>query len=262
MTWIQSCQDSNGICFDSKFDEILEKAKTVFLNHEDFTFSLNKSTHIFEMTTATAKNFMDQGESDLKNNNLKSAFECFQKAYKVALRKGKVDRIVVALQRMGYVKRLQVEQGTHTKKNVEGCIEGAIMIAMAMETGERRTLLNKSQREERVGDLQFLSTAFFAGVAEFPLAEKQKASEKFMAAIDIGHLIEDVSWNKVMLSCFMSHIRLYQAAIREKLERDDFKEALNDINELARSKEEASRLAFTKAEKKTVKGLLQELLSV
>ena len=259
MSWIQSSQDSSGICFDSKFDEILEKAKTVFPNDEDFAFSLTKSTHIFEMSTATAKSFMDQGESNLKNNNLTYAFECFQKAYKVASRKGKVDRIVGALQRMGHVKRLQVEQETQTKKRVESCIDGAIMIAMAMETGERRTLLNKTQREELVGDLQFLSTGFFAGAAELHVTEMQKASGKFMNAIEIIPLIENASWSKVMFSCYMSHIKLYQAAIKEKLENDDVKNALNDINELSRSKEEAARLAFTKADKKTLRSLLQEL---
>ena len=257
LTWMQSDQDASMFCFDAKFDEILEIAKAVFPNEEDFKFNLNKSTHVFEMSTATARNFMDQGESNLKNSNLKYAFECFQKAYKVATKKGKVGVIVGALQKMGHVKRLQVEQGT--KKNVDSCIEGAIMIAMAMDIGERRTLLSKAQREDLVGDLQFLSTEFFAGVAEFNLAGKQKASEKFMAAIDISYPIKDASWNEVMFSCYMSHIKLYKVSISEKLERDDFKDALNDISDLARSKEEASRLANTKTENKTLRSLLQEL---
>ena len=260
LTWMQLDQDASMFCFDAKFEEILKSAKTVFPNDEDFGFYHRKSTHVFEMSTATARNFMDQGEYDLRNNNLKHAFECFQKAYKVASRKGKVDMIVAALQRMGHVKRLQVEQESgHTKKNMENCFGGALMIAIAMETGYRRELLTKAQQEELAGDLQFLSTEFFAGVLGFHADEIQKTSKKFMKAIDISHRIEDTSWNKVIFNCNKSHISLYIAIISEKLERDDFKEALNDINEIAHSKEEASRLAHTKAEKKTLLSLLLEL---
>ena len=260
LKWIQSNQDASMFSFDSKFDDILGKATKVFPNDEDFRFNLSKSTHVFEMSTATAQKLMDQGESDLKNNNLKYAFECFQKAYNLASKKGEVARMLVALQKMGHLKRLQVEQETgYTKKDVESFIEGAFMIALAMETGERRALLSKEQREGLVGDLQFLSTEFFARVADLHLAEMQKATEQFMNAIHNSPLIEDAPWSRLMFSCYMSHIKLYQVAIREKLEKDDFKDALNDINDLARSKEEASRLAYTKAEKKTVKSLLQEL---
>ena len=259
LTWVQSNQGASMFSFDSKFDEILQKATKVFPNDEDFRFSLSKSTHVFEMSTATTQKLMDQGESHLQSNSLKYAFECFQRAYQIGSRKGEVERMVTSLQKMGHVKRLQVELETDKKKNVESCIEGAMMLALAMETAERRTLLSKAQREELVGDLQFLSAEFFARVADLNLAEMQKATDQFMNAIDNSPLIEDASWSRVMFSCYMSHIKLYQVAIREKLERDDFKDALNDINDLARSKEEASRLANTKAEKKTLRSLLQEL---
>ena len=84
-------------------------------------------------------------------------------------------------------------------------------------------------------------------------------SENFLEAISISHPVEDISWNKVIFNCHISHLRLYLGAIKEKLEREDFKDALNDISELVQSKDQATRLAFTKAEKKILKGLLQEL---
>ena len=259
LTWIQSNQDASAFSFDSWFDEILEKARTVFLNDEDFRFHLSKSNHVFEMNSANAKNLMDQGECNMKSNNLNYAFECFQKAYMVASRKGRMDRIVAALQKMGHVRRLQVEQGTHMKTRVQRCIDGAIMIAMAIETGERCTFPNRAQREELVGDLQFLGAEFFAGVTDFPLAEMQKATDKFMNAIDISPPIDDDFWSEVMFSCCMSHIKLSHAAITEKLEKDNFKDALNDIKELTRSKEEASRFACTKEDKDRLKSILQQL---
>ena len=85
----------------------------MFPNDEDFRFHLRKSNHVFEMNSSNAKNLMDQGECYMKRNNLNYAVECFQKAYMVASRKGRMDRVVAALQKMGHVKRLQVEQGTH-----------------------------------------------------------------------------------------------------------------------------------------------------
>ena len=54
LIWIQSNQGASMFSFDSKFDEILEKATAVFPNDEDFRFSLSKSTHVFEMSTASA----------------------------------------------------------------------------------------------------------------------------------------------------------------------------------------------------------------
>ena len=54
LTWVQSNQGASMFSFDSKFDEILQKATTVFPNDEDFRFSLSKSTHVFEMSTASA----------------------------------------------------------------------------------------------------------------------------------------------------------------------------------------------------------------
>ena len=116
LSWTQANQDASMFCFDSRFDEILEKAKAVFPSDRDFIFHISKSAHVFEMSTLTAKSLMDQGESDLKNNNLKNAFECFQKAYSVASTKGKVEKILAALTKMGYVRRLQVEQGHMQRK--------------------------------------------------------------------------------------------------------------------------------------------------
>ena len=259
LTWIRANQDASMLTFESKFAQILEKANAVFPNQEDFRVGYNKSIYVFDMSHATAKSFIDQAECDLRNNNLKCAYEGFQNAYNVASKKGKVDKMVTALQRMGYVRRLEVEQGRNKKKDVEMCTEGAIRIAYAFEVGERRSLLNRTQREELAGDLFFLSTKFFEAIAEFTVTGRQKMSENFLEAISISHPVEDISWNKVIFNCHISHLRLYLGAIKEKLEREDFKEALNDISGLMRSQDQASRLASTKAEKKTLKGLLQEL---
>ena len=258
LAWIGSNQDASMLSFDDKFEEILEKVKAVFPNEEEFKFSERKSTHVLEMTIAT-RSVMDQGESDLRNNNLKFAFDCFQKAYNVAFKKGKMDKMIAALQRMGYVRRLQVEQGGQTKKDVDKCIEGAVIISSAVDLGERRSILSKTQKEELLRDLSSVSTKFFEALDNFNVIDRQKASGKFIEALEIGQLIDDFSWNKVVLNCHMSHIKLNQDAIEEKLARGNFKEALNDISELARSKEEASRLVVTKAEKKALRRLLQDV---
>ena len=259
LTWIRSNQDASMPTFDTKFTQILDRANEVFPNQDDFRFDYIKSTHVFDMSTATAKSFIDRAETDLKNNNLKYAYEGFQNAYNIASKKGRVDKMVTALQRMGYVRRLEVEQGRNKKNDADMCKDGAIRIAFSLETGVRRQLLNKTQREELARDLSFLSTKFFEAIAESSLTERQNKSKNFMDAISISEPIEDISWNKVIFNCHISHLKLYHVAIKEKLEREDFKEALNDIGELRRSQEEASRLAFTKAEKKNLRGLLQDL---
>ena len=259
LIWIESNQDASMLTLDSKFATILGRANAVFPYQEDFSFDFSKSTHVFDMSTMTAKSFLDKAESDLKNNNLKYAYEGFQSAYSIASKNGKIDKIVTALQRMGYIRRLEVEQGRNKRKGADMCKDGAIRITFALETGVRRSLLNKTQVEELAGDLSFLSTKFYEAIVDNSVTERQKMSENFLQAISINHPIENISWNEVILNCHISHLRINQAAIKEKLERQDFKEALNDISELVRSKDEASRLARKMAEKYILKDLLGEL---
>ena len=49
LSWTQANQDASMSCFDSKFDEILEKAKAVFPSDRDLIFHISKSAHVFEM---------------------------------------------------------------------------------------------------------------------------------------------------------------------------------------------------------------------
>ena len=78
LVWIESNQDASMLTLDSKFATILGRARAVFPYQEDFSFGFSKSTHVFDMSTSTAKSFLDKAESDLKNNNLKYAYEGFQ----------------------------------------------------------------------------------------------------------------------------------------------------------------------------------------
>ena len=145
------------------------------------------------MSTMTAKSFLDKADSDLKNNNLKYAYEGFQSAYIIASKKGKIDKIVTALQRMGYIRRLEVEQGRNKRKGADMCKDGAIRITFALETGVRHSLLSKTQVEELAGDLSFLSTKFYEAIVDNSVTERQKMSENFLQAISISQPIEDIS---------------------------------------------------------------------
>ena len=82
-----------------------------------------------------------------------------------------------------------------------------------METGERRNVLTKEQREELVDDIQFLSSEFFTEVSDLNETEMHNALGWFMYAIDNSPFIRDVSWGKVMLHCYISHINLSLAFI-------------------------------------------------
>lgn len=261
ISWIKSNPKVSQATFDSKFDELSKKAIKVFGNNDDLTLDLNKSNHVFEMSTATAKYYMDQGEAKTQEEDFEEAIVLFRKAYNIASRKGLVDKMVAASQRMGHVRRVLVEQGTDSKHNVDTCIDAAIRIAYAMETGERRKVLNKEQREELVDDIQFLSTEFFTEVSDLDSKEMHNALGWFMYAIDNSPFIRDISWGKVMLHCYISHINLSLAFIRENLAKEDFKSALVDINELTLSKEEALRLAKKEADRETLKTLVEELES-
>ena len=79
LSWIRSNQDASMPTFDTKFTQTLDRANEVFPNQDDFRFDYRKSTHVFDMSTATARSFIDRAETDLKNNNLKYAYEGFQR---------------------------------------------------------------------------------------------------------------------------------------------------------------------------------------
>ena len=116
----------------------------MFGNNDDLTLDLKKSNHVFEMSTATAKYYMDEGEAKTQEKNFEEAIVMFRKAFNIAPRKGLVDKMVAASQKMGHVRRILVEEGTDSKRNVDTCIDAALRIAYAMETGERQNVLTRN----------------------------------------------------------------------------------------------------------------------
>ena len=260
-SWITSNQIASEASSAQKFDELMKSATEVFGNDDGLRLNLDKSNHVFEMSVATAKYYLDQGEAKTQTGDYEEAIVLFRKAYDVASRKGLADKMVAASQKMGHVRRILVEEETDPVENVDLCIYAAMRLDCAMELGERRNVLTKEQREALVDDIQFLSTEFFTEVSDLNEKEMRVAIEWFMYAISNSPFIKDVSWSRVMLQCYTSHINQYLAFIRKSLAKEDFKEALLDLGKLTLSKEEALRLAETEADNETLDRLMTELRS-
>ena len=198
-SWIKFNPGASEASFDQKFDELSENATEVFGNNDGLRLNSNKSNHVFEMSIATAKHYLDQGETKIQEGHFDEAIELFKRAYNVATRKGLVHKKVAASQKIGHVRRILVEQGTDPVQNMDLCIDAAIRLDCAMELGERRNVLTKEQREALVDDIQFLSTEFFTEVSDLTEKNMRDSLEWFMYAIDNSPFIKDVSWSRVML---------------------------------------------------------------
>ena len=73
--------------------------------------------------------------------------------------------------------------------------------------------------------------------------------------------IRNPAWNKTVLFCYLEHITLGEAQIRESLIKEDFRQVISDLGGLAFSREEALRLCGDRSgrEAETLASLIKGL---
>ena len=242
--WIANNPSASETAINAKYFKLLEEAKaSLSENFKDA--NLNRSTHVFEMSQMTAQFCLEKGDSFMESESEKNQEEAvvwYRKAYNIASRKGRMDKMVKASQKMGHARRLLVENGTDIKKNLETCIDAAMRLVGSLELGERHKALSKEQREVIIDDIEFVYKDFFDEINMLEGNALFTAVDWFMYAISHGERIKDTAWNTIMLRCYIHHMMLLLAFIEEEIAKENFKQAFLLLNMLTQSKGEACRL--------------------
>ena len=197
-----------------------------------------------------------ESESEKKQEE---AVVWYRKAYNIASRKGRIDKMVKASQKMGHARRLLVENGTDKMMNLETCIEAVKRLVGSLELGERYRALSKEQREVVIDDIEFVYKDFFDEINMLEGDALFTTVDRFMHAINHGEQIKDKAWSKIRFRCYIHHMMLLVAFIEEEIAKENFKQAFLLLSMLTKSKEEACRLMASQTDVFVDGGAIQEL---
>ena len=121
------------------------------------------------MSKMTVKFCMKEGMTQVmakSKEGFESAVGWFRKAYHIACGKGQMNKMVAASQKMAHARRKLVELATIPEEITNTCVQSALRMALAVESGERHNVLSEEQTEELLDDMEYVSRKFFSKVKE------------------------------------------------------------------------------------------------
>ena len=242
-----------------RYNALLAAANTAF--EKVIEENSKRSRHVLQMSQMTAKYCLDCGNNLLQSGsekNLEKALEWFRKAYGVGREKGKIDKMVIANQKIGHTCRKLIEIRKDKRQTPDIYIRAATRLTDAILLGQRNKVLSKDTEETIVKDMKFISVEFFQAVAEMQETDISTVCH-FMSVFSMGKDVDIKNWNRIVFDCCIRQIEMFLIKIQKNLQDEDFKSALFIISELTFPKEEAARVLDTDEESEQLFEVKKEL---
>jgi len=230
---------------------------SIYLSKE----SISKSTHCFRMDNLTATNCMKQGIELLKSidHEIKSkSVEWFLRAYKIAEEKGKINKIIDAMQYLGHAHRVLMESSSNEEERINQAIFSVRYLSSVLDL-EKNFYLDNDKKKIMIQDLQFVVNEFFKMTNYMEDEVKFHLLKRFMRSLDISKSIKNEEWLQIVFQCRIKEADFFLEKVEACIGKGNFKCAQIYLKELNFPKEKAKMYARSSDEAEKLKELIDTI---
>eukprot|EP00092_Neocalanus_flemingeri_P062421 GFUD01075291.1.p1 GENE.GFUD01075291.1~~GFUD01075291.1.p1 ORF type:complete len:873 (-),score=216.42 GFUD01075291.1:609-3194(-) len=246
LEWIANNLDASEEHYVAKYKELFEQAKEIDESLKSKSVEKGRrSQHLFRISTFTSKYCIEAGDSSLKtatsSDDLKTALEWFNKGYTIAVEKNKIDKMCLALQRIGRTYRKMLEKVEAEEKanekdedaTIELYIKGVGYLGKGLEWSQTQRKVGRDLVQEMIGDIRFFKQRFFENlVPNLEPIKQLKVVDWFLSATGNLKEIENEEWRQIVFDSFHCQLEFIMAHIEESVEKEDIRAALHHLGEI------------------------------